>query len=308
MIDAFNRNMPFDQFTIEQLAGDLLPEPTLEQRVATGFNRCNVTTSEGGSIDDEYYVRYAVDRVETTSTVWLGLTAGCAACHDHKFDPLTQKEFYQLFSYFFSLTEKAMDGNALLPPPVVKVPSPEQLRTSSELATSNWRRVRPADRSDARRASTTSIRCPTTKLRRTCSKQDFVWFDDDVARRCQAEGDGPILGSSSTAPDHPVFSGEKSSVRTGDGLTQHFFTRRQATADDRRERSTCSRTSISIPRTRPRRSSCSSTTARGNIAPIWGADKGHGAGRNRRIQSVAWATCPRPASGFDWKSTPPRSG
>ncbi len=127
VIDSFNDNMPYDQFTIEQLAGDLLPDPTLQQRVATGFNRCNVTTSEGGSIDDEYYVRYAVDRVETTSTVWLGLTAGCAACHDHKFDPLTQKEFYQLFSYFFSLTERAMDGNALLPPPIVKVPTEDQV-------------------------------------------------------------------------------------------------------------------------------------------------------------------------------------
>ena len=126
VIDAFQNNMPFDQFTVEQIAGDLLPEPTLQQRIATGFNRCNVTTSEGGSIDDEYYVRYAVDRVETTSTVWLGLTSGCAACHDHKFDPLTQKEFYQMFSYFFSLTERAMDGNNLLPPPVVKVPSEEQ--------------------------------------------------------------------------------------------------------------------------------------------------------------------------------------
>ena len=126
VIESFNRNQPFDEFTVEQLAGDLLPDPTLEQRVATGFNRCNVTTSEGGSIDAEYYVRYAVDRVETTSTVWLGLTAGCAACHDHKFDPLTQKDFYQLFSFFYSLTEKAMDGNALLPPPVVKVPSEEQ--------------------------------------------------------------------------------------------------------------------------------------------------------------------------------------
>ncbi|MDG2380675.1 MAG: DUF1553 domain-containing protein [Pirellulaceae bacterium] len=123
VIDAFNQNMSFDQFTVEQLAGDLLPDATLAQRVATGFNRCNVSTSEGGSIDQEYLVRYATDRVETTATVWMGLTAGCAACHDHKFDPLTQREFYQLFAFFFSQTERAMDGNALLPPPSVKTAS-----------------------------------------------------------------------------------------------------------------------------------------------------------------------------------------
>lgn len=128
VIRAFNSNMPFDQFTIEQLAGDLLPNPTRDQLVATGFNRCNVTTSEGGSIDEEYYFRYAVDRVETTSTVWMGLTTGCAVCHDHKFDPITQVEFYELLAYFNNLTEKAMDGNALLPPPAIQVPTAAQLR------------------------------------------------------------------------------------------------------------------------------------------------------------------------------------
>ncbi|MCY3722147.1 MAG: PSD1 and planctomycete cytochrome C domain-containing protein [Candidatus Poribacteria bacterium] len=126
VIEAFNQNMPFDQFTIEQLAGDLLPEPTLDQKIATGFNRCHVTTSEGGSIDEEYYVQYAIDRADTTSTVWMGLTVGCAQCHDHKYDPITQKEFYQLYAYFNNITEKAMDGNRKDSPPVVKLPTPEQ--------------------------------------------------------------------------------------------------------------------------------------------------------------------------------------
>ena len=121
VIDAFNRNMPFDRFTIEQLAGDLLPNASDEQRIATGFNRCNITTNEGGVIAEEYLVLYTRDRTETTSRVWMGLTANCAVCHDHKFDPLPQKEFYSLSAFFNNTTQAAMDGNVKDTPPVMFV-------------------------------------------------------------------------------------------------------------------------------------------------------------------------------------------
>lgn len=125
LIGAFNRNLPFDQFTTEQLAGDLLPNRTLDQQIASGFNRCNITTNEGGTIPEEYLVLYDRDRTETTSQVWLGLTTGCAVCHDHKFDPLTQKEFYELAAFFNNTTQAAMDGNIKDTPPIVPVPRAE---------------------------------------------------------------------------------------------------------------------------------------------------------------------------------------
>jgi cytochrome c553 len=131
VVNAFNRNLPFDQFTILQLAGDLVahdasratPHEVLDARIASGFNRCNMTTNEGGVIPEEYAVLYTRDRTETTAAVWLGLTAGCAVCHNHKFDPLSQKEFYELAAFFNNTTQKPMDGNVHDTPPILPVPA-----------------------------------------------------------------------------------------------------------------------------------------------------------------------------------------
>ena len=126
VVDALNRNMPFDRFTIEQLAGDLLPNATRSQIIASGFNRNHRTTAEGGSVNEEFRVEYVADRAATTAAVWLGLTVGCARCHDHKFDPITQKEFYQLFAYFNNVEEKGMVWNFGNEDPVIKAPLPQQ--------------------------------------------------------------------------------------------------------------------------------------------------------------------------------------
>lgn len=133
VVDAFNANKPFDEFTVEQLAGDLLPNSTLEQKIATAFNRNNRTTSEGGIVEEEFLVEYAVDRASTTATVWLGLTMGCARCHDHKYDPLAQKEFYQLFAFFNNLPERGLVHNFANDEPLIKAPTPDNQRELARL-------------------------------------------------------------------------------------------------------------------------------------------------------------------------------
>ncbi|HYV38821.1 MAG TPA: DUF1553 domain-containing protein [Gemmataceae bacterium] len=134
VIDAFNRNLSFDKFTIEQLAGDLLPSPTLEQLIASGFNRCNVSTNEGGTIQEENLVLYTRDRTETVSQIWLGLTANCAVCHDHKYDKFPTKDFYSLAAFFNNSAVGALDGNIPNTPPIVFVPRREDRPRWDELA------------------------------------------------------------------------------------------------------------------------------------------------------------------------------
>jgi hypothetical protein len=125
VIEAFNRNESFREFAIEQIAGDLLPNATLDQKIATGFQRCNISTNEAGIIEDEYAEIYAKDRADTFGSVFLGLTVGCATCHDHKFDPILQKDYYSLGAFFRNTPQRVMDGNASDQPPFVVVPRRE---------------------------------------------------------------------------------------------------------------------------------------------------------------------------------------
>ena len=133
VIESFNRNQPYDQFITEQLAGDLLPNPTLDQRIATGYGRNHVINSEGGIIDEEYRVEYVVDRVRTLGMSWLGLTIECARCHDHKFDPITQRDFYRFFAFFNNVPEIGEDGRVANAVPMIPAPTHEQQKQLATL-------------------------------------------------------------------------------------------------------------------------------------------------------------------------------
>ncbi|HEV2382363.1 MAG TPA: DUF1553 domain-containing protein [Terriglobia bacterium] len=133
VIRAYNQNMPYDQFTIKQIAGDLLPNATVDDRIATGFNRNHMIDFEGGAVPQEYHVEYVVDRVSTTGMAWLGITIGCARCHDHKFDPIKQKDFYRFFAFFNTVPERGLDGITGNAAPVLELPSPEQQRARADL-------------------------------------------------------------------------------------------------------------------------------------------------------------------------------
>ncbi len=133
LINAFNRNEPYDQFTVDQLAGDLIPNATTEQKLATGFNRNHMINFEGGAIPEEYQNEYVIDRLEATSNVFMGLTMGCARCHDHKYDPISQKDFYRFYAFFNTIAENGLDGRKGNAAPMMQLPDERQAARLSEL-------------------------------------------------------------------------------------------------------------------------------------------------------------------------------
>ncbi|MDF1813515.1 MAG: PSD1 and planctomycete cytochrome C domain-containing protein [Verrucomicrobiales bacterium] len=190
VIQAYHENKPFDEFTIEQLAGDLLPDATKDQILATAFNRNHRQNAEGGALADEFFVENVIDRVETTSTVWLGLTMGCARCHDHKYDPLSQKEFFQMFAYFNNIGEKGI-GKGVSANPVMEFSSP-LVKPPAELVTE----LQQAKKQKAEAQKTFNKRRDAWVAEATASLQNKggSWKrQSDIASAKVTKGDGGLI-------------------------------------------------------------------------------------------------------------------
>ncbi len=227
VINAFNENMPFDQFTTWQLAGDLLPDPTYDQKLATAFNRNHPITQEGGVVPEEYRVEYVADRTQTIATTFLGLTMQCSRCHDHKYDPILQKEFYQLFAFNNSIPEQGIISYQGVAPPDLPIPEEqlqeirdyiegniktasdkveevrEEKRTSAKDAFVAWKKEQSAVSSSQ---SATVNRLPSAVNRGLMAHFDFDYFEDDqVSNKINRSQTGKLINDVTEAQGR--FSG-----------------------------------------------------------------------------------------------------
>ncbi len=222
VIAAFNQNLPFDQFTIEQIAGDLLPDASPEQRTATGFSRNVTYNEEGGADPDEYMVKYAVDRTSTTATVFLGMTMACAECHDHKYDPVSQKDFYSLFAFFNSVDgEKGAQGHDVPLPPLLTFPTPEQTETLNRVRA----QLEELDKQIQQELAAVKLEEPAIPRDNLTEPREFVWVDEALPTGAAPQGnEAEKSWQWGEAPVHQVQNGKLSHTRTAKGVSQHYFT------------------------------------------------------------------------------------
>ncbi len=222
VIKAFNDNMPFDQFTIENLAGDLLSNPSPEQKVASGYNRLNQTTAEGGAQAKEYLAIYAADRVRTTASVWLGATLGCAQCHDHKFDPYTAKDFYSFAAFFSDIEGPGVYRGGSKWDPVVMLPTIEQQEELNQIDEELVRLHKVFELSSpGLEAEQNKWEDEIQELLSSNESADFAWVDDAQSNGGRNEGTWKFVGKT----EAPVYSKERSRIQTAapDQLVQHSF-------------------------------------------------------------------------------------
>lgn len=223
VIEAFNENLPYDQFVIENLAGDLIPEATQKQKIASGYNRLLQTTQEGGAQAAEYKAIYQADRVRNFGIVWLGATTGCAQCHDHKYDPFTIKDFYSLAAFFADLKEKPVGRRN----PNLYLPTQEQSDKLEDLEKARHELEQETKKTKNRLEKENKNLLASLKKALTgfsyaepkntdAQLSERIWVDDSAPADAQLSGKWELAS-------HPVFSGTKSIVRTGKGNNQHYF-------------------------------------------------------------------------------------
>lgn len=224
VISAFNSNMPYDQFVIEQMAGDLLANPTTDQLIASGYNRNTTFNEEGGADPEEFIIRYAIDRVGTIATQFMGLTLACAECHNHPYDPFSQKEFYEMMAFVNNIEEPMRQGYHNQPlHPLLTVPMPKQEQTITELE----KQKQDVEQQIAAELAKVDYKDPLANAqvkKELTEPVDYAWIDDDVPSGAKRNGDGqnPVwhwVGKE----DHPVQSGLRSTRRSAGGLNQHYF-------------------------------------------------------------------------------------